>query len=462
MWTVSRKDITIIIYLVLVFILYNHFLRGSTQREYDPFGLKLLAVSFPFSLPALGYATVRIEIAPPKKNRSRGGLVLAAVVPTRTAETCKGTDEGSMAGPLSDIVTAIHEEEIDGQPYGTQTMQDPHGGDPLDLISRSSGAAESTLIEKGMSDPRMEDMNMETIADVVGVNPPAPPDDGSVGVSSLPGRGSETFAPPLPSPELELGPGLSERLRLEEPMIVSDSSTKRPRSSDENPILARRSRSASSRIIISDDSEMEVIPGYTSARKFACPVGFLKKGGGINYPGKPAERRPPRSKKLRKETSFDLSFDDIPDIGFDDMTSIDAGGVALEWLSQLDTLRVKSGNLQGRVSGQMKIRIDRVREVINLLVSRAEARGDPQHLLSKNEALVKDLRLANRRIQDSRKEVKYGEERINATGGNPLFEIAPAFTRKCPIWTCCWTGPTNAAPSCSRSLWRRAHRSKEF
>lgn len=202
------------------------------------------------------------------------------------------------------------------------------------------------------------------------------------------------------------------RVRREEPLITSDSSTKRPRFSDEEPILVRGSRSVSSKIVISDDSEMEVVSGVSDSR-LTGSVGFLKRGSGINLPGRSVERKLSRQKRARKEMSLDLSFDDIPDIGFEDMTSVDAAGVALEWLSQLDTLRVKSGNLQGRISGQMKLRIDRVREVVNLLVSRAEAKGDPQHLLSKNEVLVKDLRLANRRIRNAKKETRYGEERIN-------------------------------------------------
>lgn len=44
----------------------------------------------PFSYPAPGYAIVGTEMAPPKKTRSRGGFVPAAVAPTRDAETCKG------------------------------------------------------------------------------------------------------------------------------------------------------------------------------------------------------------------------------------------------------------------------------------------------------------------------------------------------------------------------------------
>lgn len=60
----------------------------------------------------------------------------------------------------------------------------------------------------------------------------------------------------------------------------------------------------------------------------------------------------------------DFSFDDLPDICLDDLSSVDIGGAALEWLMELDTMRVKSGNLQGRLSGLMKIRIFKVKEVM--------------------------------------------------------------------------------------------------
>lgn len=57
----------------------------------------------------------------------------------------------------------------------------------------------------------------------------------------------------------------------------------------------------------------------------------------------------------------DLSFDDLPNIEWEDRSSIDVGGAALEWLNDLDTMRAKSGNIQSRISGYMKIRISKIK-----------------------------------------------------------------------------------------------------
>lgn len=64
--------------------------------------------------------------------------------------------------------------------------------------------------------------------------------------------------------------------------------------------------------------------------------------------------RTKKKKRFSSETS-EFSFDDLPNICLDDLASVDIGGAALDWLTELDDVRAKSGNLQGRLSGQMKI-----------------------------------------------------------------------------------------------------------
>lgn len=59
----------------------------------------------------------------------------------------------------------------------------------------------------------------------------------------------------------------------------------------------------------------------------------------------------------------------------------------------------------------MKVRIDRLKRVVNMLVGRAEARGDLGHFTKKNESLTNELRLAGKRLQDAKKEIQCSEKR---------------------------------------------------
>lgn len=200
-----------------------------------------------------------------------------------------------------------------------------------------------------------------------------------------------------------------------EPLEISDGSSRRPppRSgdsypSDEGPILVRGSRSVSSRIEISDDSDG---PGVGRGVIPPASAKLPRRSGGAAFRERYADPGPPRSRKVRTEVSLDLTFDDLPEIEMEEMSSVDIGGTALEWLSQLDSMRIKSGNLQGRISGQMKLRIDKLKRIINMLVGRAEAKGDLGHYVKKNESLTSELRLAGKRLQDAKREAQYSERR---------------------------------------------------
>lgn len=114
-------------------------------------------------------------MAPPK--RPRGGLVPAAAAPTHKAETGKGIDDELVAGPSSNIATVANEEKVDKVIY-ERIEGDPLDSGPLDLSSRSSGAAESPTIGGGTSDAGMDNMDTEDVADVIGVNLPCPSSSG--------------------------------------------------------------------------------------------------------------------------------------------------------------------------------------------------------------------------------------------------------------------------------------------
>lgn len=57
------------------------------------------------------------------------------------------------------------------------------------------------------------------------------------------------------------------------------------------------------------------------------------------------------------------------------MGTIGIGSIGLDCLANIESIRAKSKNLQGGVSGKMRRDLDRAKEVINTLIYKAEAVG---------------------------------------------------------------------------------------
>lgn len=81
------------------------------------------------------------------------------------------------------------------------------------------------------------------------------------------------------------------------------------------------------------------------------------------------------------------------------------GTKGLEWLDEVDRLRAKSGNLSGKVSGQMKQKVYKAKELIRTLVGRVDTVGDPTYLRAKNTELTAQLKAAKRRENEQRDEI---------------------------------------------------------
>lgn len=70
--------------------------------------------------------------------------------------------------------------------------------------------------------------------------------------------------------------------------------------------------------------------------------------------------------------------------------------IALKWLEEIDLLRAKCGKLQSNISGQMKRRINIVKEVVQILSIRAESTGEEAYIKKQNSDLNIQLRALHR------------------------------------------------------------------
>lgn len=87
------------------------------------------------------------------------------------------------------------------------------------------------------------------------------------------------------------------------------------------------------------------------------------------------------------------------------------GGYMKELIDELEGIRTKSKKLQGRLSGHMKDNLTRMKEGVSLLVTRANAVGDPQYLrmrVGDLEIKLKDKERENSRLKEEMRKTSPG------------------------------------------------------
>lgn len=67
------------------------------------------------------------------------------------------------------------------------------------------------------------------------------------------------------------------------------------------------------------------------------------------------------------------------------MGATNVGALGIDCLNSVESMRAKSKNLQGGVSGKMRKELERAKEIMNTLIFKAEAIGDPSFLKMKNK-----------------------------------------------------------------------------
>lgn len=127
----------------------------------------------------------------------------------------------------------------------------------------------------------------------------------------------------------------------------------------------------------------------------------------------------------KKQGGVSTSRRDINDIPVvpvvpPDMPSMAAsalGAEGIEWINEIEICRVKSGHIQGMISGRVKNRLLLLRDVITILVGKTEASGDPTYLRRRTSELSRqlwDLQEDNKRIKSeldkSKKRIKELED----------------------------------------------------
>lgn len=102
--------------------------------------------------------------------------------------------------------------------------------------------------------------------------------------------------------------------------------------------------------------------------------------------------------------------------------------IASEWIDEVDEMRIKSGHLQGGISGDIKWRLNKIKKSVGILAQRVEDTGDVEFLRRKNAELEAQIRAAQMeerlmkedmatmegRIRDLRREMRALKDRMGS------------------------------------------------
>ncbi|XP_029177940.1 uncharacterized protein LOC114945803 [Nylanderia fulva] len=78
---------------------------------------------------------------------------------------------------------------------------------------------------------------------------------------------------------------------------------------------------------------------------------------------------------------------------------------AIEWLNDIDTIRINS-NYQGALSGQIRKRVNVIKEILRVLGEKIEDTGDPSYLRRRNSELAAELAASKRETAKLRRDVQ--------------------------------------------------------
>lgn len=117
-----------------------------------------------------------------------------------------------------------------------------------------------------------------------------------------------------------------------------------------------------------------------------------------------------RKKKVKNKRSgptIESQLREVPP-NLDEFSVVPAsqlGASALEWLDDLEIIRIGSGNLQGGLQSQMKRRVNALKEVIRVLAEKVEDIGDPAYLRRRNAELAAELKASKRETERLRRDL---------------------------------------------------------
>lgn len=174
-----------------------------------------------------------------------------------------------------------------------------------------------------------------------------------------------------------------------------------PVDDEDGPVFTKKEIISRKKIVVSDDQDESPDRAPTPARRpKRHPPGAVD----MLPPAK--ERKKKEEERNKKERQEEVSVEDlqgITDVTLMGLSAPAIGAVCVEWLNDIEEIRRRSSNIQGKLSGQLKIRVVKVKEAVMALVTKAEAVGDPVFLRMRNNEVslkLKESEKENLRLKE--------------------------------------------------------------
>lgn len=118
------------------------------------------------------------------------------------------------------------------------------------------------------------------------------------------------------------------------------------------------------------------------------------------------------------------------------------GGLGIDLLAEIESIRLRSGRLQGKLSGRMKDCVKLLRAIVGTFVDRLEFRGDPAYTKIENIELKAKVRAAKRDADERKRECEALEAELRHLRSSARCLENPARGRRVGV------------PPRARSSWR--------
>lgn len=176
----------------------------------------------------------------------------------------------------------------------------------------------------------------------------------------------------------------------------------------------RRVTKKSARERVDDNSDMEVQAETQANAPAVTPSGpgdtsepvTASESEGFK-PSSYSQTRKKNKKGRRNGPTIESQLREVP-TNLDELPTTPAsqlGASAIEWLDDLEIIRIGSGNVQGGLQSQMKKRVTALKEVVRVLAEKVEDIGDPSYLRRRNAELTAELRASRKETEKLKRDL---------------------------------------------------------
>ncbi|KMQ90172.1 gag-pol polyprotein [Lasius niger] len=190
-------------------------------------------------------------------------------------------------------------------------------------------------------------------------------------------------------------PRAKRKARTTSPGLITPSDEENGGNEEPRKVTAvslRKPRSNKKRAPSMDFVNLTVAPDAASSSRMSTETELSSEREPLGKKKTQKKKTTSKSQSKKNKSTASVSSSEVSDEDYvpQDMRTLGAtavGTIGINSVRYIEKKRRRSKNLNGVVSNRMRVRLERVTEVINTLMYKAEVRGDPAQLINKNQQL---------------------------------------------------------------------------